>query len=314
MRRMPWVLAFAVLLTMLLWWMHRTTMAVPEAPASPPATKAAAPAMLPASRPDVDRQAPSSPASSPAAIIQLGAPPPDAPWPLQIHYWKSAAQRGDPVARCEYARHARHCVWEIQRMAADIRAQYQRANTGNLDRGDVADCRGINDGDISAAFDHLLRAAAEGHHESQLFFAAGAMLSPMPDLSRIDQLRRYRESAGQFAWRAFAAGDSDAAVLLWRAYNRVGVSFLPLAGAIDPDPVKAHALDLLVADLVPKFVVGSAAEAGLNDEQAMQARALHAEWRSGAFAKAKPPRFGMQIETMFEWDQRAVDLCAPDER
>lgn len=314
MRRMPWVLAFAVLLTMLLWWMHRTTIAVPATPASPPATTDVAPATLPASRPDVDRQAPPSPATSPAAIDQLGAPPPDAPWPQQIRYWESAAQRGDRVARCDYARHARHCVWEIQRMAADIRAQYQRVNTLTFQRGDIADCRGISDSDIAPAFDHLLRAAAEGHHESQLLFAAGAMLSPMPDLGRIDQLKRYRDAAGSLAWRAFAAGDSDAAVLLWRTYNRVGVAFLPLAGAIDPDPVKAHALDLLVGDLVSGFVVGSAAEAGLSDEQAMQARALHAEWRSGAFAQAKPPRFGMQIEKMFEWEQRAIDLCAPDER
>ena len=87
-----------------------------------------------------------------------------------------------------------------------------------------------------------------------------------------------------------------------------------LAGAIDPDPIKAHALDLLMDDLVPDFVVGSAAEAGLSKEQAAQAEALHAEWRATAFAHGKPPRFGMEIERMFEPEKRTVDLCAPDPR
>lgn len=170
----------------------------------------------------------------------------------------------------------------------------------------------MTDADVQGRFDFLLGAAQRGHGPSALMFASGIGWSSFIPVA--DEIRRFRTHAPRLAWQAFATGDSDAAVLLWRAYNRVGVEAMPLTGAIDPDPVKAHALDLLVDDLVPDFVVGSAAEAGLSDEQAMQARALHAEWRGGAFAQAKPPRFGMQIEKMFEWEQRAVDLCAPDER
>ncbi len=318
MKRGLTYLGLLLALAVLVWWLQGTTVPRPgneaTAPTSPMTPSSAIPQTPPATPPTVKLQQPSRPVVGSEAVAHVTAPPPDAPWPQQIRHWKSAAQNGDSMARCEYARHALRCGWEIQIMAADIRAQYHRANAQNFDRGDTADCRGITANDIDPAFDHLFAAAAQGHRESQLLFAAGAMMQPVPNLRRIEQLRRYRDEAGQFAWRAFAAGDSDAAVLLWRAYNRVGSNSLFLAGAIDLDPVKAHALDLLVGDLVPGFVVGSAAEAGLSDEQAMQARAMHAEWRGGAFVKAKPPRFGMQIENIFEWEHRAIDLCASDER
>ena len=113
------------------------------------------------------------------------------------------------------------------------------------------------------------------------------------------------------AWRAFDAGDTDAAVLLWRAYNDVDRDVLFLSAVIQRDPIKAHALDQLMLDLVPDHIAGSARDAGLSDEQAMQAQALLAEWRSGAFAQPKPLRFGSRIENMFDWEKRAVDLCAP---
>ena len=105
-------------------------------------------------------------------------------------------------------------------------------------------------------------------------------------------------------------GDSDAALLLWRAYNRVDVEGLPLAGAIDPDPVKAHALDLLLDDLLPEFRVGTVKEAGLSAEQARQAQALHGQWRSSAFAQREPPRYGLLVENMSASELRALDLCA----
>lgn len=126
-----------------------------------------------------------------------------------------------------------------------------------------------------------------------------------------EEIRAFRTHAPRLAWQAFDAGDSDAAVLLWRAYNRVDGGIVALSSVIDPDPIKAHALDHLMGDLVPNFVVGTAAEAGLSNEQAAQAVALHAEWRATAFSGPMPPRYGMQIETMFELDKPAVDLCAP---
>lgn len=174
------------------------------------------------------------------------------------------------------------------------------------------DCNGVTDADVQGPFDALLGAAQRGHAPSALLFASGIGSSsfiPVPD-----EIRRYRAHASRLAWQAFAAGDSDAAVLLWRVYNRVGVEAMPLAAAIDPDPVKAHALDLLIDDLVPDFIVGTAAEAGLSKEQAAQAEALHAEWRATAFAHGRPPRYGMEIERMFDPEKRAVDLCAPDPR
>lgn len=160
-------------------------------------------------------------------------------------------------------------------------------------------------------FDAMLHAAQQGHVPSQLLFATGAGFSSVMTLDGRNEMLRFREHAPTMAWRAFAAGDSDAAVLLWRAYNRVGRDMLFLVGAIEPDPVKAHALDLLMKDLVPDFIVGSVQEAGLSEDQAQQAAMIHAEWRATAFANAKPPRYGMEFERMWDPEKSAVDLCAP---
>ncbi len=178
----------------------------------------------------------------------------------------------------------------------------------------LTDCSGVTDSDVRGLADALQQSAERGFTPSQVLYATGIGLGGVPDIKNTDAIRRFRQRAPDLAWKAFSHGDPDAAALLWRVHNEVDVGYVALAGAIDPDPVKAHALDLLMGDLVPGFVVGTAAEAGLSKEQAAQAEALHAEWRATSFAHARPPRFGMEIERMFDPEKRAVDLCAPDPR
>ena len=175
-------------------------------------------------------------------------------------------------------------------------------------------CAAVSEADIAGHSEALQHSAERGFAPSQLLFAVGAGFGGIPQIDDTDASRRFKRRAPDFAWQAFSRGDSDAAALLWRVYNGVDSDYLPLAGAIEPDPVKAHALDLLMDDLVPDFVVGTAVDAGLSKEQAAQAEALHAEWRATAFAHGKPPRYGMEIERMFDPEKRAVDLCAPDPR
>jgi hypothetical protein len=240
------------------------------------------------------------------------APNPGTTKPVeQIRFWRQQAMTGDPYASCRFVSVSAGCA-----MRRAVYSPWARHRTRNLRTTDGElvgeDCEGVSDADVQGRFDALLGAAQRGHVASALMFASGIGASsfiPVPD-----EVRRFRTHAPQLAWQAFAAGDSDAVVLLWRVYNRVGIEAMPLAGAIEPDPVKAHALDLLMDDLVPDFVVGTAVDAGLSKEQAAQAEALHAEWRATAFAHGKPPRYGMEIERMFDPEKRAVDLCAPDPR
>lgn len=250
--------------------------------------------------------------AGPAASI--GPPPANAPAVTQIRYWREAARGGDAFAQCQYAHHAVGCLWSISGHTRWARARRESEMASAIDAGEIIDCRGLELSELDPAFDALLRSAQQGMASAQFMFAAGFGLSPWGDVRHPERLVTYRTEAPQLAWRAFAAGDSDAAVLLWRAYNRVRTDFVYLAAAIDPDPVKAHALDLLMGDLVPGFVVGTAAEAGLSKAQAAQAEAMRAEWRATAFAHGRPPRYGMEIERLFDWDQRAMDLCAPDPR
>lgn len=246
--------------------------------------------------------------------VSIGPPPTNAPAVTQIRYWRDAARGGDAFAQCQYARHAIGCLWSISGHTRWARARHESDMASAIEAGEIIDCRGLELSELDPAFDALLRSAQQGMASAQFMFAAGFGLSPWGDVRHPERLVAYRTNAPQLAWRAFAAGDSDAAVLLWRAYNRVQTDFLYLAAAIDPDPVKAHALDLLMGDLVPGFVVGTAAEAGLSKAQAAQAEAMRAEWRATAFAQGKPPRYGLEIERLFDWDKRAVDLCAPDPR
>lgn len=237
---------------------------------------------------------------------------PDTTRPVeQIRFWRQQAMTGDPYASCRFVSASAGCAMRRTLYSAWARQRFQNLRTTD---GELVgeDCEGVSDADVQGRFDALLGAAQRGHVASALLFAAGAGSSsfiPVPD-----EIRRFRIHGVPLAWQAFAAGDSDAAVLLWRAYNRVDAEAMPLAGAIDPDPIKAHALDLLMDDLVPDFVVGTAAEAGLSEAQAAQAEALHAEWRSGAFAHRKPPHYGMEMERMFDPEKRPVDSCAPDSR
>ena len=259
-------------------------------------------------------QASRAPSRAPSAELPrfANAPDPAVTKPVElIRFWRQQAMTGDPEANCRFASLAAGCA--MRRAAYSPWARHRipnlRDHNGEL-MGE--DCDGITDGDVQGRFEALLGAAQRGHAPAAVLFASGIGSSsfiPIPD-----EVRRFRSHAPQLAWRAFASGDSDAAVLLWRAYNRVGAETMPLAAAIDPDPVKAHALDLLMGDLVPGFVVGTAAEAGLSKAQAAQAEAMRAEWRATAFAQGKPPRYGLEIERLFDWDKRAVDLCAPDPR
>lgn len=196
--------------------------------------------------------------------------------------------------------------WARQRFETQWRAQAPEYR--------LPDCVGVTDSDIHGLAVALQQSAERGFTPSQLLYATGIGLGGIPDIKNTDAIRRFRQRAPDLVWQAFSHGDPDAAALLWRVHNQIDTGYLALAGAIDPDPIKAHALDLLMDDLVPDFVVGSAAEAGLSKEQAAQAEALHAEWRATAFAHGKPPRFGMEIERMFEPEKRTVDLCAPDPR
>jgi hypothetical protein len=229
----------------------------------------------------------------------------------QIRFWRQHAATGDAYAQCRFSLASAGCA-----MARSSYAPWARTRIPTLrtEDGELVgqDCSGVTDADVQGRFEALLSAAQRGHTPSALLIAMGGGASsfiPAPE-----EVRDFRAHAPRLAWQAFEAGDSDAAVLLWRAYNRVQADIVFLSAAIDPDPVKAHALDLLMDDLVPDFVVGTAAEAGLSKIQAAQAEALHAEWRSTAFAHRKPPRYGLEIERMFEPDKRAVDLCAPDPR
>lgn len=240
------------------------------------------------------------------------APNPDTAKAIeQIRFWRQQAASGDPHAMCRFALASTGCAMRRSSYAPWARNQIPELRTEEGERVGE-DCSGVAEADVEGRFEVLLDAAKRGHAPSALFFAMGGGMSsfiPAPD-----EIRAFRAHAPRLAWQAFAAGDSDAAVLLWRAYNRVRTDFVYLAAAIDPDPVKAHALDLLMGDLVPGFVVGTAAEAGLSKAQAALAEAMRAEWRATAFAHGRPPRYGMEIERLFDWDQRAVDLCAPDPR
>lgn len=240
--------------------------------------------------------------------------PPDpvtAPVIEQVRYWRQRMASGDPDAACVLVLVAQQCA--IRR---SFYAPWARAHVAGTESGVAEhlgpDCRGIGDADVSGAFEILLGSAQRGHVASAVIFAEGLGFSSLP-LAPPMELRHFKANAPRLAWQAFDAGDSDAAVLLWRAYNRVDTDMLPLAGAIDPDPIKAHALDLLMADLLPEFLVGTAKEAGLSAAQASQARALHAQWRSTAFAQPKPPRYGL-LDEHVSADLSAVDLCASDPR
>ncbi len=228
-----------------------------------------------------------------------------------IGYWRAQAIAGTDYAQCRLAQVAQPCTTAIAMTADWELRRFHEANAEILDRGEVPDCRGVVEADIASLTETLLRAAARGHVPSQVLFASGATLSWNGDIAHPERSRPYREQAATMAWRAFDAGDTDAAVLLWRAYNDVDRDVLFLSAVIQRDPIKAHALDQLMLDLAPDHIAGSARDAGLSDEQAMQAQALLAEWRSGAFAQPKPLRFGSRIENMFDWEKRAVDLCAP---
>jgi hypothetical protein len=227
-----------------------------------------------------------------------------------IRDWRARAERGDDAAACRYAREALFCAALIHHTAPWRRARFAAQAVTRGAFGEIADCRGVEDADIAAQFDLLLAAAERGHVPSQALFAAGGGFASFEGVRFPERLLRFRERAGVLAWRAFDAGDSDAAVLLWRVYNRVGSDQLHLAGALAPDPVRAHALDLLLADLVPGVIAGSAEEAGLDPAAAAAAQALHARWRALSFADARAPRFGLEIERMFDWERREVDLCA----
>lgn len=242
--------------------------------------------------------------------------PPDpvsAPVIEQVRYWRSRMLAGERSASCHLAVATAECAWRRNVYASWAPARGARTSS-TAGKPSAADCSGVRDADTSERFDVLLGAAERGHTESALLFSSGIGFSTYFVFAPTNEQRRFKANAPRLAWRAFDAGNSDAAVLLWRAYNRVDTDMLPLAGAIEPDPVKAHALDLLLGDLLPDFIVGSAAEAGLSDEQAMQARELHAQWRSAAFAHRQPPRYGMELERMFTRENRAVDLCASDPR
>ena len=317
MKRARPIVVLTAVFALLAWWWQPTgeraftgTVAPHEVhDSSPPTEQLGA---------DASEVAPSTVAarrlSRAVPVVQHVPLPADALLAQQIRYWKAAAQSGQPAAQCQWARFAQGCAWSTQSMTPAARTRYEHDNQQALDRGEIPDCRNISRNETDPAFEALISAAEKGHQPSQFLFAAGVLMPPMPDMRRIEHVRRYRDHAGKHAWRAFSAGDSDAAVLLWRAYNRVDADYLFLTGTVEPDPVKAHALDLLMNDLVPGFVVGTAAEAGLGAEQRMQAEAIHAEWRGQQFAHRKPPRFGMRIEEMFDWKNRAIDLCAPDSR
>lgn len=243
-------------------------------------------------------------------------PPPDpatAPAIDQVRYWRQRMLAGDPDAACHVVQATRECAWQRSSYLPWARKRNERVMAGLADPH-YADCREIVESDANGMFDTLLRSAQRGHQASALLFAMGGGFSTYWPFASPNELRRFKANAAPLAWKAFESGNTDAAVILWRSYNAVGVDSLPIAAAIDPDPVKAHALDLLMDDLVPDFIVGTAAEAGLSKEQAAQAEALHAEWRATSFAHARPPRFGMEIERMFDPEKRAVDLCAPDPR
>jgi hypothetical protein len=242
------------------------------------------------------------------------APAADAPQVEQIRYWRAQAAQGDLYARCRYARVARHCALHRDLWQPWARAEGMASMLSSPLGEALWDCGGVEDADTAGVEEALWQSARAGHVPAQVLYAAGGGFASWFNEDRLPQLRRFRADAADLAWRAFAAGDSDAAVLLWRAYNQVDASRLLLAAAIEPDPVKAHALDLLLAELVPEFVAGSAEQAGLDAEQTRAAEVLLAEWQAGAFAHARPPRFGMEIERSLSGEKHVVDLCAPDPR
>jgi hypothetical protein len=262
----------------------------------------------------VDRGAAAAAAANGASTTAVipPAPPTDAPLVQQLPHWRSRAATRDPYAQCRFAVLAAQCVMMDVVYAPWARARYETSEIIAADANARADCRGVDRSLTAGYADHLHDAAQRGHVPSQVQFAAGRSFGAgIPDLTDVAALRRFRDSAAALAWRAFAAGDSDAAVLLWRAYNRVDADYLLLVGSIEPDPVKAHALDLLMDDLLPEFVVGSASDAGLDPTHDAAAQALVAAWRAGPFAQARVPRFGLRIEEQFGWEHRDVDVCAP---
>ena len=284
----------------------------PSAPSATPMESAAPVAATPL-RAGAD-QASRAPSRAPSGDLPrfANAPDPAVTKLVElIRFWRQQAASGDPYAMCRLALASTGCAMRRSSYAPWARNQIPELRTEEGERVGE-DCSGVAEADVEGRFEVLLDAAKRGHAPSALFFAMGGGMSTF--LPAPDEIREFRAHAPRLAWQAFAAGDSDAVVLLWRAYNRVRTDFVYLAAAIDPDPVKAHALDLLMGDLVPGFVVGTAAEAGLSKAQAAQAEAMRAEWRATAFAHGRPPRYGMEIERLFDWDQRAVDLCAPDPR
>ena len=243
------------------------------------------------------------------------AEPPATAKPIEhIRYWRIAASSGEVYAQCRFALAAQNCAGVIQNYSPWARHRMETQWRAQDPENRLTDCSGVTDSDVRGLADALQQSAERGFTPSQVLYATGIGLGGVPDIKNTDAIRRFRQRAPDLAWKAFSHGDPDAAALLWRVHNEVDVGYVALAGAIDPDPVKAHALDLLMDDLVPDFIVGTAAEAGLSKEQAAQAEALHAEWRATSFAHARPPRFGMEIERMFDPEKRAVELCAPDPR
>lgn len=232
----------------------------------------------------------------------------------QIRYWRAKASSGDVYAQCRFALAAMGCAGMIQNYSTWARRRLEMQWREQEPENPLTNCADVTESDVHGHADALQQSAEHGFTPSQVLFATGIGFGVLPDIRNTEAIRRFRQRAPDLAWRAFSHGDPDAAALLWRVHNRIDTDSLPLAGAIEPDPVKAHALDLLMDDLVPDFVVGTATEAGLSKEQAAQAEALHAEWRATAIAHGRPPRYGLELERMFEPEKRAVDLCAPDPR
>jgi len=256
---------------------------------------------------------PTTPAHSGRAMLSgsMRAPPAaNAPQLEHIRYWRAEASSGDPYARCRYAREAQHCAALIMNTADWMRERFVAKMVTRGDFGEIPDCRGVTPQDILPQFDQLLQSASGGHTPSQLLFAAGGGFALAEGVRFPERLHQFRDHAATLAWRAFDRGDPDAVVLLWRAYQGVDRDVLFLAGAIDPNPVTARALDLLMHELNSDHVVADAADSGLDKAGLRQAQDLLRDWREHAFAHPRTPRYGLRIETMFDWEKRAVDLCA----
>lgn len=110
-------------------------------------------------------------------------------------------------------------------------------------------CEGISVPNPGRRIEHWRNAATGGHIPSMVMYSTGRVFRTKDTLDNLDQLRRYKNEALQFATRAAAAGSGEAILALAVAYTPRGSDMVGsnlLAQALAPNPEEALTLYYLL--------------------------------------------------------------------